>query len=583
MATTLLIKLFLQLLKLVQHQNPLLLLSSDEPMPEQFCSGISAPITCVRYELEDIPLILNYIESSRCSPIFMSYGDHKKLIMEMGVSNNPNLFSKSTMWFMPLENESNIPLRLDSRVFLYGREHLQGSNLTIWNSYAIKGGPPITKPLFTWSPEQTMNINIFEKKVTLRNRANLNGVVLKNSWFEQHPFVVYDRDDAGNVKSTAGFYSGILSELATTLNFTIKHIPAPPGWGAKSKNGTWNGLMGRLVKREIDMSANIGQTLQRQNYVDFLWPTFIRRMTLITSSKSKAKLDMWTYMKIFRVTAWVTTISCIIISAILFALANDQPLLQGFAMMLRLFIQLGYNLKLNNSAAKLLLFSCAISCYLIFALFCADLTGRMTSDPEPLNIGSFQDAIDQDYRVITYGKGLPLFYFKTAPKGSAMRWVYENQMLGDDTAILEDYNRIFSMVKEEPKTLVYLVHNSHSKEPRWQNLQGLDIEEKVNIMISIALQKDSEFAELFDHHLIKMQEKGILDRIRHEWTDGKDQDYSIFQAGSLDIQNTAFGFVCFVLGIFIAAQVILAEWIYSKCVNSKQFSQDVKQVLGFRE
>ena len=56
-------------------------------------------------------------------------------------------------------------------------------------------------------------------------------------------------------------------------------------------------------------------------------------------------------------------------------------------------------------------------------------------------------------------------------------------------------------------------------------------------MISIALQKDSEFAELFDHHLIKMQEKGILDRIRHEWTDGKDQDYSIFQAGSLDIQQ----------------------------------------------
>ena len=164
-----------------------------------------------------------------------------------------------------------------------------------------------------------------------------------------------------------------------------------------------------------------------------------------------------------------------------------------------------------------------------------------------------------------------------------MRWVYENQMLGDDTAILEDYNRIFSMIKEEPRTLVYLVHNSHSKEPRWQILQGLDIEEKVNIMISIALQKDSEFAELFDHHVIKMQEKGILDRIRHEWTDDKDQDYGKFEAGSLDFQNTAFGFVCVGIGIFIAAQVILIEWIYSKCVNSRQFPQDVKLVLGFRE
>ena len=105
----------------------------------------------------------------------------------------------------------------------------------------------------------------------------------------------------------------------------------------------------------------------------------------------------------------------------------------------------------------------------------------------------------------------------------------------------------------------------------------------MDILISIALQKKSEFAELFDHHIIKMQEKGILDRIRHEWTDDKDQDYGKFEAGSLDFQNMAFGFVCVGIGIFIAAQVILIEWIYSKCVNSRQFPQDVKLVLGFRE
>ena len=153
-----------------------------------------------------------------------------------------------------------------------------------------------------------------------------------------------------------------------------------------------------------------------------------------------------------------------------------------------------------------------------------------------------------------------------------MRWVYENQMLGDDTAILNDYNEIFRIVNQEPKTLVYLVHNSYSNEHRWQNLQGLEIEEKVKIFISIAMQKNSEFVELFDYHIIRMQERGILDRIRHEWTDNVDQDYGMIEPEAMDIQNTMFVFACVALGIFIAGQVILAEWIYWKCSNMTQFT-----------
>ena len=67
----------------------------------------------------------------------------------------------------------------------------------------------------------------------------------------------------------------------------------------RTKNGTWTGLMGKLVGREIDMSAHIGISLMRQGAVDFCWPTFIKKVTLITSKPSKAKLDVWAYMQIF--------------------------------------------------------------------------------------------------------------------------------------------------------------------------------------------------------------------------------------------------------------------------------------------
>ena len=82
--------------------------------------------------------------------------------------------------------------------------------------------------------------------------------------------------------------------------------------------------------------------------------------------------------------------------------------------MLRLFIQIGYDLPPRRTAAKLLLFSSALSYYLVFEYFSCDLTARMTSDPAPLNIRSFQDVIDQDYRVAH--KTLCNRFWKTAPE-----------------------------------------------------------------------------------------------------------------------------------------------------------------------
>ena len=225
----------------------------------------------------------------------------------------------------------------------------------------------------------------------------------------------------------------------------------------------------------------------------------------------------------------------------------------------------------HRYAAKFLIFSSALSYYLIFEFFTSDLTAKMTSQPAPLDIKSFQDVIDQDYRVITYGKGLTVFYFKTAPKGSAMRWVYENQMLADETAISKDFDVLLRMVNDEPKTLLYMMFLSYSNEPRWRNLVGLDINEYVNIYISIAMQKDSEFAELFDHHIVKMQEIGLLNRIGHKWTDQANQNYEMAEPTSLRIQNVMFVFGCIAFGIFLAAHVILAEWFCRKCLKIEMF------------
>ena len=94
---------------------------------------------------------------------------------------------------------------------------------------------------------------------------------------------------------------------------------------------------------------------------------------------------------------------------------------------MRLLLQLGYNLPARDLASRALLLTSALSLLVLFIHFVSDLTATMTSKPPKLNVDSFDDVVDQGYKIITYGKGLQEFYLKTAPEGSSMRWVYENQ------------------------------------------------------------------------------------------------------------------------------------------------------------
>ena len=92
--------------------------------------------------------------------------------------------------------------------------------------------------------------------------------------------------------------------------------------------------------------------------------------------------------------------------------------------MTRLFMQLGYDLPVQRQGAKALVFVSSLSLLLIFMYYESDLTARMTSEPPTLNIRSFQDVIDQEYKVITYGGSLGADKFLiNSPEGSPMREV----------------------------------------------------------------------------------------------------------------------------------------------------------------
>lgn len=324
MLSTVPLELFLYISKLVQLQNPILLMTEEESIQAEFCLDASFPLSC---RVSGSGETLDHLESNQVedlpTSILLSQGSHKTWIEEL--STYKHLFGETYTWVVPADYEVLLPLRLDSRVVLYNATGADGYN--IYESYAVNGGDPITTKIMEWMPGVKKNEDVKVLDNILEKRSNLNGVTIRYSWFHNPPFVRFNRDGSGKVVGYSGFYVDLFNELQHQLQFTAEYVPPKPKekWGAKTKNGSWNGMVGMLIRDEIDYSAiGCGINAQRKSVVDFGFPTRGNLFTLMIASTDKPKLNVWAYVNIFPLTAWVIILAFILLVTLYFSFSNRQ-------------------------------------------------------------------------------------------------------------------------------------------------------------------------------------------------------------------------------------------------------------------
>ena len=326
----------------------MLIMSEEEAAEAAFCHDSSFPFTCA---VSDSNVVLEYMKLmdavNRETSVLFSEGDHTTLIKELG--RHKAFYTENNIWALPFKYESLLPLRLDSRVMLYQGNGPTGYSLH--DSYAVKGGVPITTRLLDWEPGRDKAAE--DSKLLLQvlgKRTNLNGAVIRFSWFKNPPFVWYVKK--GLIANGVGFYVDILAELQAKLNFTLEYVPTSgpkEKWGAKMKNGTWNGMVGMLARDQIDLSAiGCSQTKMRGEETDFVSPIRRNLMTLMTATTNKPKLNVFVYLDVLSVNAWIIFIVSIVVASFLFAFMNKDSVPQSFALMTRLFLQIGYEVTMRR-------------------------------------------------------------------------------------------------------------------------------------------------------------------------------------------------------------------------------------------
>ncbi len=326
-------------------------------------------------------------------------------------------------------------------------------------------------------------------------------------------------------------------------------------------------MVGQLANDEADIILSaISFTLDRTTAID-LTSSLITTLVTMTGLKPEKTITggYKAFLKVFSSTTWIglITLAIAVGATTSIVLGNKNAL--GFFKNFQLgTIVLGFScLQLGNVISgispswRMLQVTIALCGYLCFTAYTSDLTAILTVGQLSHLPKNFKQIISHDYRILAAKGSWPVDHMKSRPLGSIMRKVYDNHTTlftydGDMKAMLHK-------LSVDPKLLYYgdsLQFYKHN------NLQIVkDFDERTLIKLSIGLQKDSELLSLFNHHILKMGQSGLLSKLSRKWIhDDNPGDWSerifVDEATAIGFSNVVF--VLLVLACGAALAIILA-------------------------
>ncbi len=482
---------------------------------------------------------------------------------------HPELFYPGFVWlFLDHKLPPNLPLRLDSSVFTL---HEDGRHVLEW--YRVKSGPYITKTFATFA-DTSHELAASEVDHMWGRRTDLMGVPLINTVLEFQPFTYMPEG-----QPPRGMAPDLLSLLQDMLNFTVTYTsPADRQWGSPvspSSPLNFTGMVGMVARKEADLSsAGLTVTRDRQQVVDFTagfyddWTAFF-----VKRSVAAPPVNFTAYVDVFNSYSWLM-IGLMMLSAgvVAFTLRNfgkdsSWASTGGLALAFKALLQLSHEITSANASSKILVLSISFSAFFLFAHFTADLTAMMTHREPPPTLRSFEDVLAQGYQVIVWAGTSADTYLANALPGTYMQRAYQETMEGNPSAFVQGEAEAYEVLSAEKKSVFFGSQMGFFGVSDIERLAQL--EDSIFSALGIALQKDSEFLDVFNFHLLKMWNTGHIDKLIKKWTeDGpKDDSKRIFvdDAVPLGFDSVLFMALIMLGGMSTSVAILAFEKLSALC------------------
>ena len=213
---------------------------------------------------------------------------------------------------------------------------------------------------------------------------------------------------------------------------------------------------------------------------------------------------------------------------------------------------------------------------LLFVFYTRSLIATMTAGPPSIPIRTFKDVIFHNYKVITFSS----FYKSILAKsklGSAKHEIFNDmfEMIGKGQVEKEDRFEAYKVVIEDSvsKTLLFKMAILQSKTAEEKELTDqlftLKIDDPLHVIGGFALQKDSEFLQLFNHYIIRSYESGVIKRLfrKHHMDLYTKEIFQMKEPQPLGLNNVLFCFISLGFGSGISLFIAIVELHHSLLIE----------------
>ncbi len=491
------------------------------------------------------------------------------------VRDNETWFSRDIAWVVA-NNGSQIGdslprLRLDSQFYTISK----GQPFTLKEVYQAKS-KFFEKEFGTWDAASGLSV---PSPYIWNRRNNLLGITLTAASL---PWAVFSQQI--NDTFFMGFVPEVLKTIASTCNFSVDwKVPADGKYGAPTENGSFNGLAGLLQRNKADIvAAGFAVTLERSAVVSYSNALFESVATLIIldpafSTGKNREVDSDSYLSVFTPSGWmcfVVVLIALTLSYFIFFLISSNKLeswtcIEGFGKSIWFVYQSGIQMSIpyefeDYQVSSKIFFMIAGSYSIIFlAYYEGVLTSFLTVSPDPPKFSSIGDVIDKGYKVITIAESKHDTDFKLAPPGTGRHKAYHKTMKGNQEAYFPDYETMIpAVLLNNPKLAVAGSVYSFIGDSRLLPLPNL-ADARVD-PVAFGFQKSSEFIDLINSELVKMENSGLKHFLWNKWIEFRQPEDVCGckvqeEAFVVGVQNLFFPVVMLGSGIVLGISVMLLE------------------------
>ncbi|KAL7295352.1 hypothetical protein TKK_0011239 [Trichogramma kaykai] len=381
--------------------------------------------------------------------------------------------------------------------------------------------------LMEWTAREGLQLatdkNLFER----RNSAA--GTALRVSFVNEGSSAAEDDRDADDRdREPADLFSELMIELGRHINFELVYDSADTFGSYNRSSKSWNGLLGDLQSRRIDVAAaEMTMSKQRLEAFDFAIPLIVADATLFIREPSGNGVQWNAYLKAFSQNIWISIVILILSSAALLTYmkskatadrhlgTNGDLLVENHLFVWGIYCQQGLAEFPSSSSLRMAYVSIFFSAVVVSALYSACIISFLTVSVADLPFDSLPKcAKDATYRLIVIRDSAEYEMFANAQDHVLVRMFALMKRKSD---LPRNELEAFRQVCREQRVVLYTNEAIRKKmsDRIPCKLVGIKTERVENI--AFALTKNNPFTEFINYHILRFRDSGILQRMKQKY------------------------------------------------------------------